>query len=194
MSRPGVPPFSNERFFLAPTTPLLPKRLQVGGGKLWMGVPSILYHQVDENSPLHGLTREDLDERDMEVLVILDGIDETTATPVQARTRGWVCARDFGVLKSIQRECPIVEGLSDQLPDKLWLMLANLHGFAFTCCSNAMPGANRPTNTQTSSQPPLNICAGSPVVLSIRHTLGSAVPTGAQARPQREAGGRLCPL
>lgn len=52
-----------------------------------MGVPSILYHNVDEDSPLHGLTQENLEERDMEILVILDGIDETTATPVQVGER-----------------------------------------------------------------------------------------------------------
>uniref|UniRef100_A0A1D2AEI2 ATP-sensitive inward rectifier potassium channel 12 n=1 Tax=Auxenochlorella protothecoides TaxID=3075 RepID=A0A1D2AEI2_AUXPR len=58
---------------------------QLGGGKLWMGVPSILYHTVDADSPLYGLNEEDLDEMDVEILVILDGIDETTATPIQAR-------------------------------------------------------------------------------------------------------------
>lgn len=38
---------------------------------------------VDEDSPLYGLSQADMEELDAEILVILDGIDETTATPVQ---------------------------------------------------------------------------------------------------------------
>lgn len=44
---------------------------------------------MDADSPLYGLNEEDLDEMDVEILVILDGIDETTATPIQASFSSW---------------------------------------------------------------------------------------------------------
>jgi hypothetical protein len=56
-----------------------------GGARLWLGVPSIMAHRVDPGSPLWGLSRADLEAGDCEFVVLLDGIDESTATAMQAR-------------------------------------------------------------------------------------------------------------
>lgn len=59
--------------------------LHIGGGALWLGVPSIMAHKIDASSPLWGKSREDLDSMDLELIVLLDGIDETTSAAMQAR-------------------------------------------------------------------------------------------------------------
>lgn len=43
-------------------------------------------HPIDENSPMRGLTYEDLVATDAEILILLTGIDETFAQPVHARS------------------------------------------------------------------------------------------------------------
>ncbi len=43
-------------------------------------------HPIDADSPLAGLTQEDLESRDVEVLVMMEAIDETFSQPVYART------------------------------------------------------------------------------------------------------------
>lgn len=45
-----------------------------------------IVHPIDEKSPLHGLTRDDLTERDAEFLILLSGVDETFSQIVHART------------------------------------------------------------------------------------------------------------
>jgi inward rectifier potassium channel len=45
-----------------------------------------IVHPIDEKSPLFGLTRDDLHERDAEFLVLLSGVDETFSSTVHART------------------------------------------------------------------------------------------------------------
>eukprot|EP00887_Chlorella_sp_A99_P001013 scaffold5.g1013.t1 len=57
----------------------------IGGGNLWLGVPSIMAHTIDHSSPLYTMTREQLASLDAEIVVLLDGIDESTATTIQAR-------------------------------------------------------------------------------------------------------------
>lgn len=58
-----------------------------GGHRLWLGVPSIVAHTIDPSSPLWGVTRRQLEENadEIEFVVLLDGIDETTSTVLQAR-------------------------------------------------------------------------------------------------------------
>ena len=56
-----------------------------GAGRLWLGVPSIMAHTIDASSPLHGVSRADLEDGEAEFVVMLDGVDETTATAMQAR-------------------------------------------------------------------------------------------------------------
>lgn len=43
-------------------------------------------HPIDEASPFHGLTHEDLVARDAEVLILLSAIDEASSQPVYTRT------------------------------------------------------------------------------------------------------------
>ena len=45
-----------------------------------------IVHPIDEKSPMWGLTRDDLVEKDAELLVLLSGVDETFSTTVHART------------------------------------------------------------------------------------------------------------
>ncbi len=42
-------------------------------------------HPIDRDSPLHGLTREDMDAQDMEIVVMLNGLDEILADRIYAR-------------------------------------------------------------------------------------------------------------
>jgi inward rectifier potassium channel len=46
-------------------------------------------HAIDENSPLYGLTPEDMDARDMEIVVMLNGLDEIVADRIYARHAYW---------------------------------------------------------------------------------------------------------
>jgi inward rectifier potassium channel len=45
-----------------------------------------IVHPIDEKSPMFGMTRDELAERDAEFMVLLSGIDETFSTTVHART------------------------------------------------------------------------------------------------------------
>jgi inward rectifier potassium channel len=45
-----------------------------------------IVHPIDEKSPLFGMTRDDLHEKDAEFLVLLSGTDETFSQTVHART------------------------------------------------------------------------------------------------------------
>ena len=55
------------------------------GSLLWLGLPTTVSHTIDAGSPLQGLMPEDMAALDMEVLVLLDGIDASTSGHVQAR-------------------------------------------------------------------------------------------------------------
>ena len=55
-----------------------------GGGAIWLGVPTVLEHVVDEASPLRGVARGALRASGWEVVVLLDGIDESSCTAFQA--------------------------------------------------------------------------------------------------------------
>ncbi|PSC69266.1 G -activated inward rectifier potassium channel 4-like [Micractinium conductrix] len=57
----------------------------VGGGFLWLGVPSVIEHNIDERSPLWGMAVEEIQGADMEIIVLLGGTDETTARAMEAR-------------------------------------------------------------------------------------------------------------
>ena len=45
-----------------------------------------IVHPIDEKSPMYGMTKEDLAEKDAEFLVLLSGVDETFSQTVHART------------------------------------------------------------------------------------------------------------
>jgi inward rectifier potassium channel len=42
-------------------------------------------HPIDEESPLHDLTERDMIDEEVEIIVVLTGVDETFAQPIQAR-------------------------------------------------------------------------------------------------------------
>src|SRR5882757_9145354 len=46
-------------------------------------------HVIDQDSPLYGLTAEDMDARDMEIIVMLNGLDEILADRIYARHAYW---------------------------------------------------------------------------------------------------------
>jgi inward rectifier potassium channel len=46
----------------------------------------VIVHPINESSPLFGLTREEFDASDPEILVLLNAIDETTSQPVHVRS------------------------------------------------------------------------------------------------------------
>ena len=46
-------------------------------------------HPIDEASPLYGLTREDMEAADMEIVVMLSGMDEIIADRIYARHAYW---------------------------------------------------------------------------------------------------------
>lgn len=61
------------------------------GNLLWLGLPTGVTHVITAESPLAGLTLSDMEAQDMEVLVLLDGIDATTSAAMQAR-----CEKECG--------------------------------------------------------------------------------------------------
>ena len=46
-------------------------------------------HPIDQDSPLYGLSPEDMMERDMEIVVMLNGLDEIVADRIYARHAYW---------------------------------------------------------------------------------------------------------
>ncbi|XP_067849964.1 ATP-sensitive inward rectifier potassium channel 11-like isoform X2 [Heptranchias perlo] len=57
-----------------------------GGGAIFLVSPLIIAHVIDRDSPLYRLTAADLQRQDLEVIVILEGVVETTGITTQART------------------------------------------------------------------------------------------------------------
>jgi len=55
-------------------------------GVVFLPLAWTIVHPIDENSPLYGLTDQDLRESDTEILILLTATDETFATVVHTRT------------------------------------------------------------------------------------------------------------
>ncbi|XP_036620600.1 ATP-sensitive inward rectifier potassium channel 11 [Trichosurus vulpecula] len=65
----------------------IPMENGVGGNSIFLVAPLIIYHVIDANSPLYDLAPTDLHHhQDLEVIVILEGVVETTGITTQART------------------------------------------------------------------------------------------------------------
>ncbi|XP_041052578.1 ATP-sensitive inward rectifier potassium channel 11-like [Carcharodon carcharias] len=58
----------------------------VAGGSIFLVAPLIIAHVIGPGSPLHPLSAADLHRGDFEVIVILEGVVETTGITTQART------------------------------------------------------------------------------------------------------------
>ena len=80
----------------------LHQELQISSGGLtpskiaWLGLPTSMGHIIDADSPLTGMMPADMEQEDMEILVLLDGIDATTSGVLQARYA--LHAKDRGIL------------------------------------------------------------------------------------------------
>ncbi|KAK9809060.1 hypothetical protein WJX72_008704 [[Myrmecia] bisecta] len=55
------------------------------GQLLWLGLPTSVTHVVDKFSPLAGMSPDQMQERGLEIVVLLDGVDATTSARMQAR-------------------------------------------------------------------------------------------------------------
>uniref|UniRef100_A0A8C1TVP3 ATP-sensitive inward rectifier potassium channel 11 n=1 Tax=Cyprinus carpio TaxID=7962 RepID=A0A8C1TVP3_CYPCA len=58
----------------------------VGTNSIFLVSPLIISHVIDKNSPLYDLSAADLQHEDIEVIVVLEGVVETTGITTQART------------------------------------------------------------------------------------------------------------
>ncbi|NWZ36044.1 KCJ11 protein, partial [Brachypodius atriceps] len=59
----------------------------VGGNSIFLVSPLIIYHVIDKNSPLYDISPTNLHHHeDLEIIVILEGVVETTGITTQART------------------------------------------------------------------------------------------------------------
>ncbi|XP_061567450.1 ATP-sensitive inward rectifier potassium channel 12 [Cololabis saira] len=57
-----------------------------GIDRLFLVAPLSVIHEIDEESPLFGISKQDLETSDFEVVIILEGLVEATAMTTQART------------------------------------------------------------------------------------------------------------
>ncbi|KAK1878350.1 ATP-sensitive inward rectifier potassium channel 12 [Dissostichus eleginoides] len=57
-----------------------------GTDRLFLVAPLTVIHEIDEESPLFGISKQDLETLDFEVVIILEGLVEATAMTTQARS------------------------------------------------------------------------------------------------------------
>ncbi|KAG7504283.1 ATP-sensitive inward rectifier potassium channel 12-like [Solea senegalensis] len=57
-----------------------------GIDRLFLVAPITIIHEIDEESPLFGISKQDLEISDFEIVIILEGMVEATAMTTQART------------------------------------------------------------------------------------------------------------
>nr|AAA87812.1 brain inwardly rectifying K+ channel 2 [Rattus norvegicus] len=58
----------------------------IGLDRIFLVSPIIIVHEIDEDSPLYGMGKEELESEDFEIVVILEGMAEATAMTTQARS------------------------------------------------------------------------------------------------------------
>uniref|UniRef100_A0A1A8BSF6 Potassium inwardly-rectifying channel, subfamily J, member 12 n=1 Tax=Nothobranchius kadleci TaxID=1051664 RepID=A0A1A8BSF6_NOTKA len=57
-----------------------------GTDRLFLVAPLTIIHEIDEESPLFGISKQDLETSDFEIVIILEGLVEATAMTTQARS------------------------------------------------------------------------------------------------------------
>lgn len=57
-----------------------------GTDRLFLVAPLTVIHEIDEESPLFGISKQDLETSDFEIVIILEGLVEATAMTTQARS------------------------------------------------------------------------------------------------------------
>eukprot|EP00958_Prasinococcus_capsulatus_P016110 scaffold1770_cov375-Prasinococcus_capsulatus_cf.AAC.7 len=53
--------------------------------RVFLGLPAVVEHRIDPSSPLYRLTSIELQERDIEIVVLLEGVDASTSGCLEAR-------------------------------------------------------------------------------------------------------------
>ena len=57
-----------------------------GIDRIFLVSPITIVHEIDEDSPLYDLSKQDIDNADFEIVVILEGMVEATAMTTQCRS------------------------------------------------------------------------------------------------------------
>ncbi|KAG6542716.1 hypothetical protein Mapa_015875 [Marchantia paleacea] len=57
----------------------------IGGSQVFLGLPSTVKHPITPSSPLYELSIQDMEDADVEILVLLEGVDASTSSKLQAR-------------------------------------------------------------------------------------------------------------
>lgn len=65
--------------------PISGSQVSRDGYLVFLGLPCVLHHHIDDHSPLHSLTISDLVQREAEIIVLLSGVDGTTSSMFEAR-------------------------------------------------------------------------------------------------------------
>uniref|UniRef100_A0A8C5WJQ1 ATP-sensitive inward rectifier potassium channel 12 n=1 Tax=Leptobrachium leishanense TaxID=445787 RepID=A0A8C5WJQ1_9ANUR len=63
-----------------------PRITEEGLDRIFLVSPITILHEIDEESPLFGISKQDLESSDFEIVVILEGMVEATAMTTQARS------------------------------------------------------------------------------------------------------------
>lgn len=84
----------------------LPWRHSGGQSPLWLGVPTVVTHVADEHSPLKGMGPAEIERRGWEIVVLLDGTDESTSMPVQVGGLSFAQMMRLGLPEPVKRLQP----------------------------------------------------------------------------------------
>ncbi|KAL2642348.1 hypothetical protein R1flu_009935 [Riccia fluitans] len=57
----------------------------IGGNQVFLGLPFTVKHPITPSSPLYDLSIQDMEDADVEILVLLEGVDASTSSKLQAR-------------------------------------------------------------------------------------------------------------
>jgi Inward rectifier potassium channel C-terminal domain len=73
------------------------ERLKLGHSeKVYLVMPAILLHPLDEQSPLHNMSMDELERLDPEIIAVLEGIEASTSDTIQAVYSYKFCDMEFG--------------------------------------------------------------------------------------------------
>lgn len=65
---------------------LMPMKVTCDGAGILLIWPTIVTHVIDQDSPLYGFGKGDLQRTDIEIIAVVEGVLEATGMAVQART------------------------------------------------------------------------------------------------------------
>jgi len=76
---------NEENTFQYEELPISGSQVSRDGSLVFLGLPCVLHHHIDKQSPLYRLTISDLIQREAEIIVLLSGVDGTTSSMFEAR-------------------------------------------------------------------------------------------------------------